>query len=64
MEIDVTIACAEEGGHAIQGAVLHPVEAPRANYTQLELMGPWECCVIPDGVDDDVGDRIQRAVGP
>ena len=56
------VTCAEEGDHAVQGAVLRPVEAERADRVHLEFHGGWERGVIPDGVDDDVGDRIERAV--
>ena len=56
------VTCAEEGDHAVQGAVFRPVEAERADRVHLEFHGGWERGVIPDGVDDDVGDRIERAV--
>ena len=62
MEIDTMVTCAEEGDEAVQGAVLHPVENHCADDIHLEFYGRWERCVIPDGVDDDVGDRIERAV--
>ena len=38
------------------------MEAERADRVHLEFHGGWEHGVIPDGVDDDVGDRIERAV--
>lgn len=56
------VLCAQEGDHAVQGAVLCPVEAVCADDIQLEFYSRWERGVIPDGIDDDVRDRIERAV--
>jgi hypothetical protein len=55
------VTCAEEGCHAVQGAVLHPLQALRADDIQLDCLDRRERGVVPDGVDDDVGDGIERA---
>ena len=43
------VACAEEGSQAIHRAVLHPVEARRADGVKLERLGRREHGVVPDG---------------
>jgi hypothetical protein len=62
VEIDMMATCGDEGDEAVHGAVLHPLENVCADDIHLEFYGRWEGCIIPDGVDDDVGDRIERAI--
>ena len=63
VEIEVMVAGAEEGDEAIHGASLDPEEAWCADdHAQLEFHGRWERRVVPYGVDNDVGDWVERAV--
>ena len=65
VEIEVMVAGAEEGDEAIHGASHNPEEAWCADdHAQLEFHGGWERCVVPYGVDSDVGNWVEWAIRP
>ena len=61
--IEIYVMGAEERDKSIQGSCFNPHQVQGAEDVELvQLTQWWECDFVPDGVDDDVGDRIERAV--
>lgn len=48
----------EESKKAVEGAALNAHETVGADHVQLKLLMWRECGVVPDGVEDDVGDTV------
>ena len=55
-------AGAEEGQKAIEGSDCNPQQASGADRLELDLLRQRVGSAVPDCVEDDVGDRVERTV--
>lgn len=55
-------AVAHEGDEAVKGPDRNPQQSSGADGLNLNSFGQREGGAVPDGVEDDVGDRVQGAV--
>ena len=53
---------AEERDESVEGPGLDPHQAQGANRVQITFLDRWwEGSIVPDRVEDVVGDRVERA---